>query len=74
MGTLGFFTSFPCITSFPSRGTAVFLRALGRSTASMLQVHDLLQRQPIVSIVPASGELKVNVAARSQQLTASNHA
>ena len=35
------------------------IRALGRSAASMLQVHDLLQRQPIVSIVPASRELLV---------------
>jgi Fic family protein len=35
------------------------IRTLGRSAASMLQVHDLLQRQPIVSIVPASRELKL---------------
>jgi Fic family protein len=37
----------------------VRIRTLGRSAASMLQVHDLLQRQPIVSIIPASHELKV---------------
>lgn len=35
------------------------IRTLGRSAASMLHVHDLLQRQPIISIVPASRELKV---------------
>ena len=37
----------------------VRIRTLGRSAASMLQVHDLLQRQPIVSIIPASRELKL---------------
>jgi len=35
------------------------ISTLGRSAASMLQVHDLLQRQPIISIVPASKKLKV---------------
>lgn len=35
------------------------IRALGRSAASMLRVHDLLQRQPIVGIGPASKQLKV---------------
>jgi Fic family protein len=35
------------------------IRTLGRSAASMLHVHDLLQRQPIISIVPASRALKV---------------
>jgi Fic family protein len=35
------------------------IRALGRPAASMLRVHDLLQRQPIISIVPASKQLKV---------------
>jgi len=32
---------------------------LGRSAASMLKVHELLQRQPMISIVPASRKLKV---------------
>ncbi len=35
------------------------IRSLGRPAASMLRVHDLLQRQPIIGIVPASKELKV---------------
>ena len=35
------------------------IRALGRPAASMLRVHDLLQQQPIVGIVPASKQLKV---------------
>jgi Fic family protein len=35
------------------------IRALGRSVTSTLHVHDLLQRQPIVGIVPASRALKV---------------
>jgi cell filamentation protein, protein adenylyltransferase len=35
------------------------IRTLGRSAASMLQVHDLLQRQPIISVVPASHALKL---------------
>jgi Fic family protein len=35
------------------------IRSLGRPAASMLRVHDLLQRQPIISIVPASKQLKV---------------
>jgi Fic family protein len=35
------------------------IRTLGRSAASMLQVHDLLQRQPIIGIVPSSRKLKV---------------
>jgi Fic family protein len=35
------------------------IRGLGRAAASMLRLHDLLQRQPIVSIVPASKQLKV---------------
>lgn len=35
------------------------IRSLGRAAASMLRVHDLLQRQPIISIVPASKQLKV---------------
>lgn len=37
----------------------VRISTLGRSAASMLQVHDLLQRQPIISIVPVSKKLKV---------------
>ena len=35
------------------------IRSSGRLAASMLRVHDLLQRQPITGIVPASRELKV---------------
>ena len=35
------------------------IRALGRPAASMLRVHDLLQRQPIIGIMPASKQLKV---------------
>lgn len=35
------------------------IRALGRPAASMLRVHDLLQRQPIIGILPASKQLKV---------------
>jgi Fic family protein len=35
------------------------IRTLGRSAPSMLRVHDLLQRQPIIGIVPATRELKV---------------
>jgi Fic family protein len=35
------------------------IRAFGRPSASMLRVHDLLQRQPIVGIVPASRALKL---------------
>lgn len=35
------------------------IRSLGRPAASMLRVHDLLQRQPIIGIVPASKQLKV---------------
>lgn len=35
------------------------IRALGRPAASMLRVHDLLQRQPMIGIVPASKQLKV---------------
>jgi len=35
------------------------IRSLGRAAASMLRVHDMLQRQPIISIVPASKQLKV---------------
>jgi Fic family protein len=35
------------------------IRALGRSVASTLHVHELLQRQSIVGIVPASRLLKV---------------
>jgi Fic family protein len=35
------------------------IRALGRPSASMLRVHDLLQRQPIIGIVPASRALKL---------------
>lgn len=35
------------------------IRTLGRSAAAMLHVHDLLQRQPIIGIVPASRALKV---------------
>jgi Fic family protein len=35
------------------------IRALGRPAASMLRVHDLLQRQPIIGIGPASKQLKV---------------
>jgi Fic family protein len=37
----------------------VRIRAMGRSAASMLRVHDLLQRRPIIGIVPASRELNV---------------
>jgi Fic family protein len=36
------------------------IRTLGRSAASTLQVHDLLQRQPIIGIIPASRALKVS--------------
>jgi Fic family protein len=36
------------------------IRSLGRSAASMLRVHDFLQRQPIVGIVPASKQLKLS--------------
>jgi Fic family protein len=35
------------------------IRTLGRSAVSVLQVHDLLQRQPIIGIVPASRALNV---------------
>jgi cell filamentation protein, protein adenylyltransferase len=35
------------------------IRAFGRPSASMLRVHDLLQRQPIIGIVPASRVLKL---------------
>ena len=35
------------------------IRTLGRSAPSMLRVHDLLQRQPIIGIVPASRELNL---------------
>jgi Fic family protein len=35
------------------------IRSSGRLAASTLRVHDLLQRQPIIGIVPASRELKV---------------
>ena len=35
------------------------IRTHGRSSASMLRVHDLLQRQPIVGIGPASRQLKL---------------
>jgi Fic family protein len=35
------------------------IRALGRPARSMLRVHDLLQRQPIIGIVPASRQLNV---------------
>jgi Fic family protein len=35
------------------------IRALGRPAASMLRVHDLLQRQPMIGIVPASKQLKL---------------
>ena len=35
------------------------IRSLRRPAASMLLVHDLLQRQPIIGIVPASKQLKV---------------
>jgi len=35
------------------------IRSSGRLAASMLRVHDLLQRQPITGIVPASRKLKV---------------
>jgi Fic family protein len=35
------------------------IRTLGRSAASPLNVHDLLQREPIIGIVPASRALKV---------------
>lgn len=35
------------------------IRSIGRPAASMLRVHDLLQRQPIIGILPASRELNV---------------
>jgi Fic family protein len=35
------------------------IRTLGRPAASMLRVHDLLQRQPIVGIGPAGKQLKL---------------
>lgn len=35
------------------------IRSLGRAAASTLRVHELLQRRPIVGILPASRELKV---------------
>jgi Fic family protein len=35
------------------------IRALGRPAASMLRVHDLLQQRPIISIGPASKQLKL---------------
>src|SRR6202035_4187568 len=35
------------------------IRSLGRPAASMLRVHELLQRRPIIGILPASWELKV---------------
>jgi Fic family protein len=35
------------------------IRTFGRSSSSMLRVHDLLQRKPIIGIVPASRELKI---------------
>jgi Fic family protein len=38
----------------------VRIRALGRPSASMLRVHDLLQRQPILGMLPASKQLKVS--------------
>jgi Fic family protein len=36
------------------------IRSRGRVAASMLRVHDLLQRQPIIGVVPASKQLKVS--------------
>lgn len=50
-------TARQLLTLFDSDRTRI--RTLGRSAASMLQVHDLLQRQPIIGIVPASRALKV---------------
>jgi cell filamentation protein, protein adenylyltransferase len=35
------------------------IHTLGRSAASTLQIHDLMQRQPIIGILPASRTLKV---------------
>jgi Fic family protein len=35
------------------------IRGLGRPAASMLRVHELLQRRPIIGILPASRELNV---------------
>jgi len=35
------------------------IRSVGRPAASMLRIHDLLQRRPIVGILPAARELKV---------------
>jgi Fic family protein len=35
------------------------IRTLGRSAASMLHVHDLLQRQPIIGVAPATNALKL---------------
>jgi Fic family protein len=39
------------------------IRDLGRSAASILRVHELLQRRPIVTIQSASKELKLSVPA-----------
>jgi Fic family protein len=36
------------------------IRSRGRVAASMLRVHDLLQRQPIIGVGPASKQLKVS--------------
>jgi len=36
------------------------IRSRGRAAASMLRVHDLLQRQPIIGVVPASKRLGVS--------------
>jgi hypothetical protein len=43
----------------PFEEDRIKMRSLGRPAASMLRVHDLLQRQPIVGIGPASKQLKV---------------
>jgi Fic family protein len=50
-------TARQLLTLFEEDRTSI--RALGRPAASMLRVHDLLQRQPIIGIVPASKQLKV---------------
>ncbi|HXQ04937.1 MAG TPA: Fic family protein [Bradyrhizobium sp.] len=50
-------TARQLLTLFEEDRTSI--RALGRPAASMLRVHDLLQRQPIIGIIPASKQLKV---------------
>jgi Fic family protein len=47
----------------------VRIRALGRPSASMLRVHDLLPRQPILGMLPASKQLKVSHPTAMKALT-----